>query len=84
MKRLFVTASLLATWYLITPPWSQPGKFDSQASLSKWDKVSFYDSSAACEADKHAMLGAPGAAPEYAKFFAAAQCVADGDPRFKS
>lgn len=84
MKRLFVMASLLGTWYLITPPWSQVGKFDSQASLSKWDKISYYETSAACEADKHALIGAPGAAPDYVKLLSAAQCVAEGDPRFKS
>ena len=46
MKKPLVVASLLASWYLITPPWLQVGKFDSQASLSKWDKIAYYQSSA--------------------------------------
>jgi hypothetical protein len=83
MNRPLAAASLLATWYLITPPWSQVGKFDSQASFSKWSTIAYYNSSAACEADKQAMIKAPGSAPENSKFLSAAQCIAEGDPRLK-
>jgi hypothetical protein len=84
MKKPLVVASLLASWYLITPPWLQVGKFDSQASLSKWDKIAYYQSSALCEADRQGMIKSPGATPEYLKFLSAAQCVSGDDPRFKS
>jgi hypothetical protein len=84
MKKLLATASVLAaSWYLMTPPWTQVGKFDSQASLSKWDKISYYTSSAACETDKQAMIKIPGSAPDYLKLLSASQCVAENDPRLK-
>jgi hypothetical protein len=86
MKKRLAAASLLATWYLITPPWSQVGKFDGQASLSKWNKIAYYQSSVACEADRQLMIKekSSGAAPEDLKFLSATQCVAEEDPRFKS
>jgi hypothetical protein len=81
MKTPLAAVSLFVTWYLITPPWPQVGKFDTQAPLSKWNKITLYPSSAACEADRQIMVKA--IAPENQKFMVAAQCVAEGDPRFK-
>jgi hypothetical protein len=84
MKKPLAAASLLATWYLITPPYQQVGKFDIQAALSKWDKIAYYQSSAACESDRQSMIKTPGITPDYSKFLSATQCVADSDPRLKS
>jgi hypothetical protein len=81
MKTPLAAVSLFVTWYLITPPWPQVGKFDTQAPLSKWNKITLYPSSAACEADRQILVKA--IAPENQKFMVAAQCVAEGDPRFK-
>jgi hypothetical protein len=86
MKKVLVAASLLATWYLITPPWSPPGKMDAQASLSIWNKISYYQSPAACQSDRTEIIRemTPGATPEVLKAITAIQCVVGDDPRFKS
>jgi hypothetical protein len=83
MKRPLAAASLLATWYLMTPPWAQIGKMNTQASLSTWGTISYYDSAAACETDRQTMIKATGAGAESAKLLSAAQCVAGTDPRLK-
>jgi len=61
------------------------GTFDAQAPISKWNKISFYSSSAACQADREILIKetAPCATPEVAKFFQTTQCVAEDDARFK-
>jgi hypothetical protein len=86
MKKLLAAAALLATWYLITPPWSQPGTFNGQASLTIWNKIAYYQTSAACEIDKKEITRemSSGATPEVVKSLSAMQCVSGDDPRFKS
>jgi hypothetical protein len=83
MKRPLAVALLLASWYLVTPPYSQPGKLDSKAALSKWGMIAYYGSSAACEADRQNMIKASGASSDSSKLLSAAQCVEENDPRLK-
>ena len=49
MKLRHSLAFALLGWYLLTLPYTSPGKFDSAAPLSRWSEAAEFSSIAECE-----------------------------------
>jgi hypothetical protein len=60
MNLRHAAALALVGWYLMLPPLSAPGKFDTAQLLSKWVEDSAHDSGAACEQAKDDMVNTTG------------------------
>jgi len=76
-------------WYLLTPPYVGPNRFDAKAPLSKWYEAIDFDSQVDCE---HYRAGTikqyekkirddPVSSRASIELFKAAQCVSSDDPR---
>jgi hypothetical protein len=96
MKPRHAAALALVGWYLMTPPWSGPGKFNDKAPLNQWQQAHAYDSATACEKGRYSTVKnfLKGHAPngdmlnketaDYnAQLYAAGRCVETDDPRLK-
>lgn len=81
---------VILSWYLLTPPYAGPDKFDSKAPLSAWSEAAEFKSVSECETYRHhvspddlARNGQKGHIDEAAeaKLRLLGQCVASDDPR---
>jgi hypothetical protein len=86
-RHIFALGAL--AWYLLTPPYVGPDKFDAKAPLSKWYEAVDFESQADCERYRAGTIKQyekkltedPVSSRASIELFKASQCVASGDPR---
>jgi len=79
----------MLVWYLLTPPYVGPQKFDAKAPLSKWYEAVDFDSLADCQRYRSGTIKQyeqripedPSSARASVELFKASQCVSSDDPR---
>ena len=79
----------MLTWYLLTPPYVGPQKFDPKAPLAKWYEAVDFDSLADCQRFRAGTIkqyqkrpdGDSSASRANVELFKESQCVSSDDPR---
>ena len=79
----------MLVWYLLTPPYVGPHKFDAKAPLSKWYETVDFDSLADCQRYRAGTIKQyqkrlsedPSDSRAHVELFKESQCVSSDDPR---
>jgi hypothetical protein len=79
----------MLVWYLLTPPYVGPQKFDAKAPLSKWYEAVDFDSLSDCQRYRAGTIKQyqerlredPSGSRANVELFKESQCVSSEDPR---
>jgi hypothetical protein len=82
-------AAGILVWYLLTPPYVGPQKFDVKAPLAKWYEAVDFDSLADCQRyragsikqSEDRLREEPSGSRANVELFKESQCVSSDDPR---